>query len=159
MLKSIGVSSLKVVLFFYYMEIVINYWAVVVAAVANMFIGMLWYGPVFGKKWMSLMGFTRESMKKMPLTAMQAVFGGVITALIMSFVLAHDAFVWGAFLGVGNPFMFAFQLAFWIWLGYVATTQVGSFLWEGRSFTLFVFNATESFVSLFVMALILTFWK
>jgi hypothetical protein len=45
----------------------------------------------------------------------------------------------------------------WIWLSYVATTQAGSWFWEGKSFKLFAFNAAASFVSLFAMALVLTF--
>lgn len=36
----------------------INYLAVIVAAAASMIIGMIWYGPLFGKTWRSLMGFT-----------------------------------------------------------------------------------------------------
>ncbi len=30
----------------------INLLAVVVCAIASMVLGMLWYGPLFGKKWM-----------------------------------------------------------------------------------------------------------
>ncbi|HLD39833.1 MAG TPA: DUF1761 family protein, partial [Candidatus Nanoarchaeia archaeon] len=33
-----------------------NYLAVLVAAIAAYVVGFLWYGPVFGKKWMALMG-------------------------------------------------------------------------------------------------------
>jgi hypothetical protein len=44
-------------------EITINYAAVLLAAVANMVVGMLWYGPLFGKQWQALMGFNADSMK------------------------------------------------------------------------------------------------
>ena len=40
----------------------INYLAVVLAALAAMVIGFVWYGPLFGKQWMALMGFTPQSM-------------------------------------------------------------------------------------------------
>ena len=127
------------------------------AAIANMIVGMLWYGPVFGKTWRKLMGFSETDMKKMPLTAGQAIAGGTITALLMSYILAHEAFVWGSFMGESGTVFFAFMLAFWPWLGFVATTQAGSFLWEGKSFKLFAFNAAASMVSMFAMALVLTF--
>lgn len=140
-------------------EITINYWAVLVAGIANMVVGALWYGPLFGKKWMHLMGFTKESMSNMKMSARAAYIGGFVTALIMAFVLAHDAYVWGEFFGTGGTFWFALQLAFWIWLGYVATTQAGSFLWEGKSWKLFCLNAAESLVAMIVMASILTFWR
>ncbi len=135
------------------MEIPINYWAVLVAGVANMVVGFLWYGPVFGNMWKRLMGLTDESMKNMPLTATQAIVGGFITALIMAYVLANFAFMAGA-MGVSG----AFELAFWVWLGFFLTNTAGSFLWEGRPFKLFVLNATEQLVALFAMALILVLW-
>ncbi len=50
----------------------------------------------------------------------------------------------------------ALTLAFWPWLGFVMPIQAGSWLWEGKSFKLFAFNAAESFVSLYVMALVIT---
>ena len=35
---------------------IINYWAVLVCAVLAMALGFLWYGPLFGKKWMNIVG-------------------------------------------------------------------------------------------------------
>src|ERR1041385_7879289 len=103
-------------------EISINYWAILVAGIANMVVGALWYGPIFGKTWMKLMGLNKDDMGKMKMSANAAYIGGFVTSLIMAFVLAHDAFAWSNFMG-GGTFSFALQLAFWIWLGYVATVQ------------------------------------
>lgn len=126
--------------------ITVNYWAVAGAAMANVAIGALWYGPVFGAAWRKMMGFTEADMRNMPLTAGQAITGGVVTALVTAFVLSQIA-VQGV-----SPL----ALAFWPWLGFVVTTQAGSWLWEGKPFKLFAFNAAESFLALLVMALILT---
>lgn len=139
------------------MQITINYWAVVGAAVANMAVGMLWYGPLFGKQWKKMMGLTNEDMCKMPLTAAQAITGGAVTALIMSYVVSYEAYVWGNFTGESGTVFFAFMLAFWPWLGYIATTQAGGWLWEGKSFKLFLLNAAGSLASLFAITLVLTF--
>jgi hypothetical protein len=38
--------------------ITINYLAVIAAAIAAVGVGVLWYGPLFGKEWMKLMGYT-----------------------------------------------------------------------------------------------------
>lgn len=139
-------------------EITVNYLAVVLAAVAFMVIGMLWYGPLFGKKWKELMGLTDESVKTMKMTPSQAMIGGFITSLIMAYVLSYSAFVWKAFFGTSvSDVVFALQLAFWIWLGYVATTQAGGVLWEGRPWKLFFINASNTLVALIAMSLILTF--
>jgi hypothetical protein len=141
------------------MQISINYWAVLVAAIANIVVGSLWYGPIFGKQWKKLMGFSDSDMRSMKMTPTQAYVGGLVTALIMAYVLAHDAAAWAGFYGGAGTFAFAFQLAFWIWLGYVATTQVGSVLWEGKPWKLFWLNTFQSLVSFIVMASILVFWK
>jgi|GEM_PF-3896784 len=57
------------------MEVTINYWAVLGAGVAAVLIGFLWYGALFQKPWMRLMGFTFESMKAMKMTPMAANIG------------------------------------------------------------------------------------
>ncbi len=135
------------------MEFVINYWAVIGAAAANMVVGMLWYGPVFGKVWRNLMGFTPESMKAMPLTPLQATFGGVITALLMSYVLAYVAIAFD-----GTTLSDALMMAFFMWLGFIAPVMAHTFLWEGRSFKLFAFNAAAGLVSMVAMSLVLVLW-
>ena len=136
------------------MEIVINYWAVVAAAIANMVTGMLWYGPVFGKMWMRLIGKTKESMEGMALKPWQAMIGGLVQSLVIAYVLVHFTTPW-AEASIGGA-LFA---AFWIWLGFVATTQINTFLWEGRSLKLFVLNTAYSLVAYSVMAIIVVLWQ
>jgi len=103
------------------------------------------------------MEFSKADMRNIPLTPGQEIFGGLVTALVMSFVLANNAFAWSALLGESGTMQFAIILAFWPWLGFITTTQAGSWLWEGKSFKLFAFNAAASLVSMFAMALVLTF--
>lgn len=130
----------------------VNYLAVLVSAVAVFIIGMLWYGPVLGKYWMRLMNFTPESMKSMKMTPMKAMILGFIGTLLMTYVLAHFAFLYGALaIGVSG----ALQLAFWVWLGFFVPVTAGSWLWEGKSFKLFLFNAAYYLVVLIVAALII----
>ncbi len=132
----------------------INWWAVLVAALAQMGVGTLWYGPLFGKQWMTYVGITPESMKSMPLTMWQAMIGGLITALVMATVLSYASLFFAA-----TTASHALLLAFWVWLGFVLTTQAGSFLWEGKPFGLLVLNASQSIVALGVMSLILVLWR
>lgn len=132
----------------------INWWAVLVAALAYMGLGSLWYGPLFGKQWMAYVGISEESMKKMPLTPLQAIIGGFVTACVMATVLSFASLFFAA-----TTLMHALLLAVWVWLGFVATTQAGSFLWEGKPFGLFVINASNSLVALVIMSLILVLWR
>lgn len=136
------------------MEISINLWAVLVAAVVNMVVGFLCYGPVFGKLWKKLMGFTDESMKKMKVTPNQSIAMGFVNSLVLAYVLAYFVMLTGA-MGVSG----AWNLTFLIWLGFLVTNTVGSFIWEGRPFKLFVLNAAEQLVALFLMTAILVLWQ
>ncbi len=40
----------------------INYLAILLCGVASMVLGYLWYGPLFGKPWMKMVGMTKEKM-------------------------------------------------------------------------------------------------
>ncbi len=135
-------------------NIMINWWAVLAAAVVNMVVGSIWYGPLFGKLWQGLMGFTPESMKNMKLSAPQAMAMGFVTALVMAYVLAHFVVIAGAV-----DATHAFELAFWIWLGFMLPLCAGSYIWEGKPAKLFVLNAAEALVALFLMALVLVMWQ
>jgi mannitol-specific phosphotransferase system IIBC component len=134
-------------------DVVINYWAVLAAALANMIIGSLWYGPLFGKMWKKLQGWGPEQMKSMKMSANGAYVGGLVTALVSAYVLAHFVEALAVF-----DMASAWQLAFWVWLGFVATTQAGSVLWENKPVKLFLLNAANSLVTIYAMTLILALW-
>ena len=134
--------------------IFINYWAVLVAGVASMVLGMLWYGPLFGKRWMQLSGFTQADMEKAKAGGMgKTYFWAFVGALVTAYVLAHFVGYFGADT-VGR----ALQLAFWAWLGFVVTSSLDSVLWEGKPKELYLINIGYRLVSLAVMALIIARW-
>ena len=134
--------------------ITINYLAVLVAAIANFALGAAWYSFLFGKQWLRLMGFTPEKMESQK-KGMAWRYGTMFaSSLVMAYVLAHFAGVWNA-----ADVMGAFNLAFWTWLGFIATVGIGSILWEGKSVQLYAINMGFYLASLFLMALILVFWK
>lgn len=62
--------------------------AVLVSVIVSMIVGSIWYGPVFGKKWMKLVGVTKEDMEKGK-KEMQKTYGMMFAgSLVTSFVLA-----------------------------------------------------------------------
>lgn len=131
-----------------------NYWAVLGAAVAAMFVGFLWYGPVFGKPWMNLTGLTPESIKAMKMTPLAAMVGGFIVTLLMAYVLAHGIVFGNAYLGASGV-TGGMTGAFWYWLGFAVPITAGTFLWEGKPLKLWVLNAAYYLVSLLIMGAIL----
>jgi hypothetical protein len=135
-------------------EITVNYWAVLAAAVAGMALGALWYSPLlFGNHWMKLMGWSAKKGKDMQKKAGPSYLVGFLTQLVMAFVLAHFVellFVWNA--------RSAVTLGVWIWLGFFATSQLGGVLWEGKPLKLYLVNTSYSLVQLVLMTGILATW-
>lgn len=136
------------------MNIVINYWAILGAAVSMMVVGSLWYGPIFGKPWMKLAGISKESQKDEKGLSMPAAMGLMfVCALVISDVLAH-LIVATAAQTEGDALM----LAFWAWLGFIVPTFASFVLFERRPFKLYLINIGQYLVSFAAAAIILAHW-
>ena len=108
----------------------VNFLAVLVAAIVSMGVGMLWYGPFFGKEWGRLMGIdvNDEAKKKEMQKGMKpAMVGTFISFLIMGYVLSY-------YIGAASASTVSSGLntGFWAWLGFVATTIVINGMWAGN---------------------------
>lgn len=141
------------------MEVPVQYLAVVVAAVFNMALGFVWYGPLFGKQWMRLSGMSMDSGS----TAKKSGMGGsyaimAIGSLVMSFVLAHALIFASSYLLVSG-FWAGVMAGFWNWLGFIAPVTIGSVLWDRKPWMLWILNAGYYLVALVGMGIILAIWK
>ncbi len=124
----------------------INVLAVIVAAIASMIIGMVWYGPLFGKKWMALAGLKMPKDMKMPMMPMVMQF---VASLVMLGILAY--FVsWGPVTLMG-----ALTIAFMAWLGFIAATNISSVAFENKPVELYLINIGGSLVTVLVGAAII----
>ena len=129
-----------------------NYLAIGGAALASMAVGMLWYSPVmFGKPWMKMMGFKTSDMKKMKLSPTASMITGLVTALVLSFVMAKFASTLQISTAAGGA-----VLGFWVWLGFFATTSLGSVLWENKPFALYLINVSYQLVQVLLTAVIVS---
>lgn len=136
----------------------VNYLAIVVAAVLSMVIGSVWFGPLFGKPWMKLMGMSKESMKDMKPQAMMKLYGiQFVGSLFMAFVLAHSLVFAKAYLGESG-ISAGLQTGFWNWAGFVAPVTLTSVLWEGKSWKLWLLNNGYYLVLLCSMGVLLALW-
>ena len=68
----------------------INWLGIIAASVSAFVLGGLWYGPLFGKKWQTLVGLSEEQVQS---ANMAKIFGG---AFVLTFIAA---FVFSMFLG------------------------------------------------------------
>jgi hypothetical protein len=128
----------------------VNYLAVLVASIATMVIGMVWYNPKigFGKVWMKLVGMTHKDTKKEGMA--KPVIINFIATLVTVWVLSN-------FITPGNV-KESLMTTGWLWLGFVATISLGGVLWEKRPLKLWSINVANSLVSLLVSGLILAVW-
>jgi hypothetical protein len=133
------------------MDVQLNYWAILVAAASTFLIGGIWYSPaVFGKIWMQENGFTEEGMKN---SNMAKIFGlTFLLALIAAINLAM-------FMGPEDKPAMGALWGFLAGFGWVATFIGTHYLFERKSFRLFLINAGYSIVSLTVMGVIIAAWK
>ena len=133
----------------------INHLATIVAAIASIILGMIWYSPkVFGKAWMKAAGITGKAIAAQKKKGMAKSFiGMIICALVLAYVLSvfidyAQAVTLGAGLLVG----------FLVWLGFIATVQIGVVLWENKPYKLFVINTGFNLVELLIMGAIIATW-
>lgn len=106
----------------------INYWAVLVCAVWAMAVGIIWYGPLFGKKWLKVIGATDsglEARKKMQQGAVKLYFVQFILTLFQAWVLAYYIAGWREVSGLEN--------ALWIWVAFIVPVLAGVAMWNNDS--------------------------
>jgi hypothetical protein len=134
------------------MSVHVNYLAVIVAAIANMVIGSLWYSPaLFGKEWMRLTGHKMGSGKGVSTAYIMAA----VVSLVEAFVLARFITIDAATTYLPVNIMEAVKVAAWVWVGFVATVVASSFIFEGRPMKLYQITVGYQLVSFLVMGAII----
>ena len=95
---------------------------VIAAAIASMVLGMLWYGPVFGKLWMRLSGIKmtdkqmQEAKKKgMGLHYLAAFLGNIVMAFAINMLLNALGVT-----SIGGAWAFGVV----VWIGFILTTTL-----------------------------------
>lgn len=133
----------------------VNYLAVLVSLVAYTLLGMLWYGTLFGKKWMSLSGMagkdmnTPEMKKSQMVGYMSSLFSSFIAMLSLA-VLLKAAGVQGAL----NGLLAGAGVGF----GFIAMTLVGEAAWHDRPWALVAINSGYRICGLALGGLIIGLW-
>lgn len=125
----------------------LNYLAIALSALSTFLIGGLWYSPaLFGKAWMKENGFKEEDMKN---ANMIKIFGlAFLLALISAVNLAM-------FMGPEKDVTMGAAYGFAAGFGWVATFVGTHYLFERKSFKLFLINAGYSVVALTIMGVII----
>jgi len=134
----------------------IKYPAVIVATLVHYILGGLWYSPLlFGNKFIQLVDWTPEQLRQVESQSHAKELAlAFVMSLVLVYILAHFVQYTKATSALGG-----IQTAFWIWLGFVVTTQAPTVIFEGRSFGLFAINVAYQFVGCALAGAILAIWR
>lgn len=137
------------------MNVEVNYVAILVAGVASMVVGFLWYGPMlFSKAWMKEMGKKEEDFKA-DQSQMGKTYGiSFILSLLTAYILSHVMTFSENFYGY-TPITTGLSSAFSMWLGFIMPVQATDWLFGGKSFKLFTINTGYQLASILAMGLVL----
>ena len=133
----------------------INYPAVIVAAIVHFIIGGLWYGLIFGNQFIKLIGWSPEKLALMENQShgKEYVFAFVSSAVLV-YILAHFLQYTKA-----NTIGDSIQTVFWLWLGFVVTTNLSTVVFEERKLGLYLLSIGYQFVASAIAGVILVVWK
>ncbi len=134
----------------------LNLVPVIVAGVLNMIIGALWYSPyVIGKLWMRAMGKTEEELRQgfSPTSMAMTYIVNTVASLVFAYVLAHLIKFSST-----NDFSQGVMIGFWVWLGFVVTTVIPGYMYEGKPKVLFFIFIIYQLISITLMGGLLAIW-
>ena len=135
----------------------VNLWAVLVAAVATMVVGFLWYSPfLFARPWMLAMGYDPDNKAK--LDEMRKSAGKSYALSFVASLVA--AFVLGKIIDVAtvDSALYGMKIGFAVWLGFVTTVQLTAKLFGNQPTKLYLINTGYQLVCYLVMGAILAVW-
>lgn len=130
----------------------INFLAVFISALSAFVVGWLWYGPLFGKKWMKLNGFTEEQLKEgggMPMPLIMVI--NYIATVLAAFAIAM-------FIGAESDMSFGIFAGFMVAVFWIGTSRLNDVLYERQPFGLFLINLGYNLVIYVIMGAILGAW-
>ena len=135
----------------------VNLWSVLVAAIATMVVGFLWYSPMlFARSWMVEMGYDPEDKAR---TQEMQKSAGKSYAISFAASLV-SAFILGKIINLAtiDSALYGIKAGFAVWLGFVTTVQLTAKLFGNQSTKLYLINTGYQLVCYLAMGAILAVW-
>lgn len=130
----------------------LNYLAIVVSSMIYFGLGSVWFGPLFGKQWLRLVGLTlTEEDKK------NAIFMFTKTFLLDFFITFSTALI--LLLTKSETTADALKVSAIIGLGFVIAPFLGNYMYAKRSMRLFLVEGFYHVICIAVVSIILTMWR
>ncbi len=133
----------------------INWFSVLVTSLVGFVIGPLWFGPLFGNKWLELIGKTRDDFKDSSMWTMlfAFIFQFIMAACLAMFFYGDPATTTA--IGGGAGAFYGFLTGF----GWVAMAFAVSALFELRSWGYIILHGCYWIIVFTLMGLILGVWR
>jgi len=134
----------------------INHLAVILAVVASMVVGFLFYMPaVFGRRWMEMVGHTDDSVQGggPPLLYPLVIVANLVTAYALAGVafLSHEFYA-------GDFFVAALISGWILWLAFTAARMLVHDLFDTRTLGITALSALNELLTITAMALVIGLW-
>ncbi|SRR6266852_4914980 len=128
----------------------INYWAIVVAAVAAFLLSTLWYIGFAKQRAELSQTVTADVRKPQPIKMALEIARNIVLASVLAYLVAR--------LGVtGWPA--AIKFAGLLWIGFPVLLLTGSVMWENVPWKLAAIHAGDWLLKLLLMAIVLSRWR
>ncbi|MFZ5980292.1 MAG: DUF1761 domain-containing protein [Candidatus Zixiibacteriota bacterium] len=131
----------------------LNYWAILVSALAYMMLGAIWYSPVlFGNSWLRGIGKTKEQVRK----DFKSI--NFLLAIIMSFIAAYGiarVMLWMDSTTVADGIMVSVLIG----ICFVFTTMSVNDIFENRPGSLTFINVLYHLMGFIVIGVIVGAWR
>ena len=131
----------------------VNLLAVLVAGIVPMVVGSLWYGPIFGKRWLALMEMTADEIQE-GFNPVRAYGLSFLLSLVTAFVLAQLIAEVG-----GGSAMIGVHVALMALVGFVLPVANQSVTFEKRKPGLAWLNVAYNGVALVGQAVVIALWR
>jgi hypothetical protein len=137
----------------------INFWAVLVSAILAMAIEWAWYSPkAFGKFRDKMLKQEDEEGEDVIVPKKKEYDANYIISFVLIIISAY-ILSYVEFYADAATFYDGMSAAFYIWLGFVATTTLYGVIWEKRPIQLFLIENTYRLISFVLMGGILAAWR
>ena len=133
----------------------VNLYAVLVAGIVPLAIGALWYGPIFGKRWLAMMEMTAEEVQE-GFNPVKTHGVGLLLALLTAFVIAQLI----ADIGPdGGSAMIGVHVGLMALIAFVIPAAHQSVTFEKRKAGLAWLNVAYNGVALIGQGVVIALWR
>lgn len=127
----------------------INWIAVAIGAVFNMALGSLWYGPLFGKAWLSFIGKKKEEIRSSPAMYLVPLVLAFVSALLLALLVeALGITAWWKGILIGAV----------LWLGIGATAGLTTSFFEDKHKGLWLLFTLYQLIVFAAQGLVFAIW-